>query len=192
MATAQVNPRPPFICAIQPFSMCIPFYGYKPSTGQTKTLTPWVIEKVLTVPELTFLEVFCILVQFWDNSMWGEYSPLLTVSANSEYQQNTSKNVSSGTVSTFLITHGVSVLVWPPSTTARPYLLQYQHYNAEFTQEQNEMLGYPKPLTDSQQESGYIRTEHARLKQIAQPFIEGYLSSFYDRSFKPPYISGSS
>ena len=68
------------------------------------------------------------------------------------------------------------------------YLLQYQHYNAEYTEEQNELLGYPKPLTESQMKPGYIRTEYAQFIQLAQPFIDDKLSHFFVRSFKPPDI----
>ena len=59
------------------------------------------------------------------------------------------------------------------------YLLHYQHYNAEFTNSENDRLGYPKPLCAQQELPGYFRTEYHRLSQLLQPWVKKYLQPFY-------------
>ena len=68
------------------------------------------------------------------------------------------------------------------------YLIQYQHYNAEYTREENETLGYPKPLNESQEKHGYFRTEYNRLVHLLQSYTGSTLTrtdfyQFCERSF---------
>jgi hypothetical protein len=57
------------------------------------------------------------------------------------------------------------------------YLLHYQHYNAEFTQAENQQLQYPAPLIAGQATSGYVRTDRQRLKDLIAPRVTSYLGS---------------
>ncbi len=63
------------------------------------------------------------------------------------------------------------------------YLLHYQHYNAEFTTQANNHLGYPIPLWAPQDKPGYIRTEHNRLFDTIEPFIKNHLGPFFERCY---------
>lgn len=62
------------------------------------------------------------------------------------------------------------------------YLLHYQHYNAEFTNNENERLGYPKPLCVPQKLPGYFRTEYHRLFELLLPWVQHNLQTFYTSS----------
>lgn len=58
------------------------------------------------------------------------------------------------------------------------YLLYYQHYNAEFTESESRLLGYPIPLCAVQTQPGYIRTEFHRLFELMHPWIKTHLLRF--------------
>ncbi|MCB1116362.1 MAG: hypothetical protein KDK71_07830, partial [Chlamydiia bacterium] len=51
------------------------------------------------------------------------------------------------------------------------YLLHYQHYNAEYTEEECKRLGYPFPLSALQRQPGYFRFEHERLMKLMEPWL---------------------
>lgn len=63
------------------------------------------------------------------------------------------------------------------------YLLQYQHYNANFTSSDIEQLNYPQPLCALQDNPGYIRTENVQLLSLIQPFIKKNLKTLCNEDF---------
>ncbi|WP_075882663.1 F-box protein [Candidatus Protochlamydia sp. W-9] len=65
------------------------------------------------------------------------------------------------------------------------YLLYYQHYNAEFTEEEIRRLGYCSPLLAKQTKSGYIRTADERLFKLIEPWIKVHLKDFFRHCFFP-------
>ncbi|SPJ31793.1 F-box protein [Candidatus Protochlamydia amoebophila] len=65
------------------------------------------------------------------------------------------------------------------------YLLYYQHYNAEFTEEEIRRLGYCSPLLAKQTKSGYIRTADERLFKLIEPWIKEKLEFFFRHGFFP-------
>lgn len=52
------------------------------------------------------------------------------------------------------------------------YLLQYQHYNAEFTEAERRRLGYPAPLYVPLSPATYLRSDGAHLLALAAPWIQ--------------------
>ncbi len=64
------------------------------------------------------------------------------------------------------------------------YVLHYQHYNAEFTQDENKHLHYLDPLCAPQKTSGYVRIEQTRLMDLFWPWIEKNLKDFLRKAFK--------
>ncbi|MBS4164553.1 Uncharacterized protein PRO82_001883 [Candidatus Protochlamydia amoebophila] len=65
------------------------------------------------------------------------------------------------------------------------YLLYYQHYNAEFTEEEIHRLGYCSPLLAKQTKPGYIRTTHEPLFKLIKPWIKPHLGEFFKASSDP-------
>lgn len=54
------------------------------------------------------------------------------------------------------------------------YLMQYQHYNAEFTDRQNLRLSYPFPLSAPQALPGYTRSERHRIRELLLPWLDPF------------------
>jgi hypothetical protein len=65
------------------------------------------------------------------------------------------------------------------------YLLQYQHYNAEFSESECQQLGYPLPLYVPKKQHGYVRLDFNHLFQLVQPWITTYLLPFLN----DPYLN---
>jgi hypothetical protein len=66
------------------------------------------------------------------------------------------------------------------------YLLHYQHYNAEFTTDDNARLGYPHPICTPQNLPGYIRTEYNRLFALIEPWIKECMLPSLNKSYNLP------
>jgi len=62
------------------------------------------------------------------------------------------------------------------------YLLQYQHYNADFSESDRTALGYPTPFSDSSSKATYIRSSELLFK-LANHWINDFLSDFFKRSY---------
>lgn len=58
------------------------------------------------------------------------------------------------------------------------YLLQYQHYNADFTETESNALGYPIAVCAPQEKPGYWRTEFNRQLEVLVPWLKHYLKKF--------------
>jgi hypothetical protein len=58
------------------------------------------------------------------------------------------------------------------------YLLQYQHYNADFTEQESHRLGYPLAVCAFQTLPGYWRTEYKRQLEVLTPWANKYLDEF--------------
>jgi hypothetical protein len=84
------------------------------------------------------------------------------------------------------------------------YLLQYQHYNADFTEDENDRLGYPQPLYCIQAEPVYMRSEENPILELSKdnpilkwsekniiPFLKK-LGKNYEKQQTQQFISVSS
>jgi hypothetical protein len=64
------------------------------------------------------------------------------------------------------------------------YLLQYQHYNAEFTVSECKHLGYPTPLCAPQEVSGYTRTDPDRIGDLTESWMNRFVYPHLSSGFK--------
>ncbi len=63
------------------------------------------------------------------------------------------------------------------------YLLQYQHYNADYTVRECLSFGYPAPLYAPQDLPGYVRTEYNRLLDLTDVWMEERVIPFMRSAF---------